>query len=68
MHPDISRQLAAERLADFHRHAEAEALAAHSSGPRRRRLRSGLRSTLAPGYARRAAAGASAATGPRSGT
>jgi hypothetical protein len=28
MHPDTSRQLAAERLADFHRQAEACALAA----------------------------------------
>ena len=27
MHPDISRQLAAERLADFHRQAEANVLA-----------------------------------------
>ena len=68
MHPDISRQLAAERLADFHRQAEANALAELRSGPRRHRLRSGLRSALAPAYARRAAAGAAAATGPRSGT
>jgi len=68
MHPDISRQLAAERLADFQRHAEAEARAAHSSGPRRRRLRSGLRSALAAAYARRDAAAASAGAARRSGT
>ena len=68
MHPDISRQLAAERLAGFHRQAEANVPAELRSGPRRHRLRSGLRSALAPGYARRAAAGASAATGRRSGT
>jgi hypothetical protein len=70
MHPDISRQLAAERLAlaGFHRQAEANVPAELRSGPRRHRLRSGLRSALAPAYARRAAAGASAATGRRSGT
>jgi hypothetical protein len=68
MHPETSRWLAAERLADFHRQAEAGALAAQSSRPRRHRLRVGLRWPFAPGYARRAAAGASAATGPRSGT
>jgi hypothetical protein len=65
MHPDTSRQLAAERLADFHRRAGA---ATHATKPRRHRLRAGLRWPLAFGYARRAAAGASAATGPRSGT
>jgi hypothetical protein len=70
MHPDISRQLAAERLAlaGFHRQAEANVPAELRSGPRRHRLRSGLRWALAPAYARRAAAGASAATGRRSGT
>jgi hypothetical protein len=67
MHPDVSRRLAAERLADFHRQAEAHAVAERSRS-RRHRLRDGLRSALAPVYARRAAAGASAATGPRSGT
>jgi hypothetical protein len=66
MHPETSRQLAAERLADFHRQAEADALAAQSSP--RRRLRARLWWNAAPGYARRAAAGASAPTGPRSGT
>jgi hypothetical protein len=68
MHPDTGRQLTAERLADFHRHAEAGALAAHAVRPRMHRLRAGLRWLPAPGYARREAAGASAATGPRSGT
>jgi len=70
MHPDISRQLAAERLAlaGFHWQAEANVPAELRSGPRRHRLRSGLRWALAPAYARRAAAGASAATGRRSGT
>jgi hypothetical protein len=68
MHPDTSRQLAAERLADFHRQAEAGAPAAHVTRLRRHRLRTGLRWPLASAYARRAAAGASAATGPRSGT
>jgi hypothetical protein len=68
MHPDTSRQLAAERLADFHRQAEAGAPAAHAVRPRRHRLLAGLRRRPSPAYARRAAAGASAATGPRSGT
>jgi hypothetical protein len=68
MHPDTSRQLAAERLADFRRQAEAGAPAAHAVRPRRHGLRAGLRWPLSPGYARRAAADASAATGPRSGT
>jgi hypothetical protein len=67
MHPDTSRQLAAERLADFHRRAEVGALAAESS-TRRHRLRARLRWSPAPAYARRAAAGASAPTGLRSGT
>jgi hypothetical protein len=61
MHPDTSRQLAAERLADFHRRAEA----AQVVRPARQRLRV---LPLAAVYARRAAAGASAGTGPRSGT
>jgi len=65
MHPDTSRQLAAERLADLHRQAEADALAAQSAGSGRR---TGLGPALVLAYARRAAAGASAATGPRSGT
>jgi hypothetical protein len=64
MHPDTSRRLAAERLADFHRRAEA----AHAVRPRRHRLRAVLRLPAASAYARRAAAGASAATEPRSGT
>ena len=67
MHPDTSRLLAAERLADCHRRAEADALAGQRSAWRRHRLRR-VRSALAPAYARRAAAAASAATGPRSGT
>jgi hypothetical protein len=66
MHPDTSRRLAAERLADFHRRAEAGLGA--PARTRRHRLRAGLRWPLASVYARRAAAGASAATGPRSGT
>lgn len=68
MHPDTSRRLAAERLADFHRQAVLRAAATSSPRHRRHRLRAGLRRALAPGYARRATAGASAATGPRSGT
>jgi hypothetical protein len=68
MHPEASRRLAAERLPGFHRQAEAGALAAQSSRPRRHRPRIGLRWPFAPAYARRAAAGASAATGRRSGT
>jgi hypothetical protein len=68
MHPDTSRQLAAERLADFHRRADALALAARRPAARRHRLRAMLGWPRSPGYARRAAAGASAATGPRSGT
>jgi hypothetical protein len=68
MHPDTSRQLAAERLADFHRQAEVGALAAHAVRPRRHRLRAGRLWPPSPAYARRAAAGASAATGRRSGT
>jgi hypothetical protein len=63
MHPDTSRQLAAERLADLHRRAEA-----HAAAPRRHLLRARLRWPLSLAYARRAAAGASAVTGPRSGT
>ena len=68
MHPDTSRRLAAERLADFHRLAEAGAPATHAVKPRRHRLRAGRLWPLSPAYARRAAAGASAATGRRSGT
>ena len=68
MHPDISRRLAAERLADFHRQAEANVLAELRSGPCRQRLRSGLRSALAAAYARRDAAAASAGAARRSGT
>jgi hypothetical protein len=62
MHPDIARQLAAERQADLQR--DASSLPAHGR-PRRSRK---LRPALVLAYARRAAAGASAATGPRSGT
>jgi hypothetical protein len=43
MHPDISRQLAAERLADFHRQADALALARRRPRARRNRLRGFLR-------------------------
>ncbi len=68
MHPDTSRQLAAERLADFHRQAEAGALVAHAARTRRHRLRVGLPRPSAPAYARRAAAGASAGAARRSGT
>ncbi len=39
MHPDISRQLAAARLADFHRQANALALAGQRPALRRHRLR-----------------------------
>ena len=43
MHPDTSRQLAAERLADFHRQADALALAGRRPRARRHRLRGLLR-------------------------
>jgi hypothetical protein len=68
MHPDTSRQLAAERLADFRRQAEAGALAAHTVRLRRHRLRAGLRWPLSSAYARRDAAAASAGAARRSGT
>jgi hypothetical protein len=68
MHPDTSRQLAAERLADFHRQAEAAAPAAHAVRARRHRLRAGLPWPFAPAYARRDAAAASAGAARRSGT
>ena len=68
MHPDTSRQLAAERLADFHRQAEAGAPVANAVRARRHRLRVGLRWPFARAYARREAAAASAGAARRSGT
>jgi hypothetical protein len=54
MHPETSWQLAAERLADFHRRADALALAGRRPASRKRRLRDAIR-VAAPKLTRPAA-------------